>query len=63
MKEHGALCAEVVSAEELGDLLENVQSLHILDDCHLTLGLGEACDDACGLEGGVLPVDARVLLG
>ncbi len=46
MEEHGALCAEVDGAEELGAFSEEPLSLEVLSESHLAPGCGEACDDA-----------------
>ena len=49
MKEHGALCAEVVVAEEFGALLDEPLSPEVFGDRRLTPGLGEVCDDPARL--------------
>jgi hypothetical protein len=63
VKEHGALCVEIVGAKELGTLFDELLSLECFDESHLTPGLGEACGDACGLEGVGLAVVTDVLVG
>jgi hypothetical protein len=45
MKEHGALCAEVVDAEKFGALLDEPLSLEVFGDRRLTPGLREAWDN------------------
>jgi hypothetical protein len=63
LEEHGALCAEVVCAEEPRAIPDEPLPLEVLSESHLAPVGGEACDDACGHEGVGLAVDAGVLEG
>jgi len=51
VKEHGALFTEIVDVKELGNLFDELRSLECFLERYLAPGLGEACGDACGLEG------------
>ena len=61
------LCAKVVCIEEPGFFLFNISEeplpLEVLNERHLAPGRREACENACGLEGMSLAVDAGVLVG
>ncbi len=61
-KEHGALCAAVDGAEELEALSEESLSPHVLNDSHLTPGLGHAVHNPGCLERVSMAVDAGVFV-